>query len=208
MRTNSTQRSPHLYRHRPARFFLGIVFENWLSDLVITSFGIGIDRDIDELEKVLDIVGVGTEIVIQNVSIAVLGSVRRSILLSMPLLMLMLLIIPEHAITIHSNFHPDILHAPHTHPYPISTPQINNPQLKKASWIPMTNKNTFLARTTAKHRAILGRTRNNTRNEPRMSFAQVVFGDDRNITPTLSVGVILDTDKIIIYSVKVCRYEC
>lgn len=56
----------------------------------------------------------------------------------------------------------------------------------------MTNKNTFLARTTAKHRAILGRTRNNTRNEPRMSFAQVVFGDDRNITPTLSVGVILD----------------
>ena len=93
-----------------------------MSDLVITSFGIGIDRDIDELEKVLDIVGVGTEIVIQNVSIAVLGSVRGSILLSMPLLILMLLFIPEHAVTIHSNLHPDILRTPHTHPYPVNTP--------------------------------------------------------------------------------------
>ena len=40
VRTHSTQRSLHLNRHRPARFLLGMVFENWLPDLVVTSFGL------------------------------------------------------------------------------------------------------------------------------------------------------------------------
>lgn len=135
------------------------------------------------------IVGVVTEIVIQNVSIAVLGLPENWFYCLCYAFRLMLSLIHHSIIsdtpltTLHT------LSITHTHS---CTP---NQQLttQKASWIPMTNKNQFLLSWHEPQQNIgpcSEEIETTTRSEPRTWFVHVVFGDDRNITPTLSVGVV------------------